>query len=218
MLLLIDKPKGITSHDVINVVRRVMNERRVGHAGTLDPNATGLLIVAVGREDTKKLGDLTKNTNKTYIAEITLGEQRDTDDIEGEVLKTDKNLKEISFDEINEALKTFLGEQEQIPPIYSAIKLNGKKAYELARKGTSFELKPRRITVFNANVVSYLFPVLSVEFEVSSGTYIRSLARDLGVKLGTFAFLSELRRTRIGEYTVEKAISLETLQKKSNIL
>ena len=127
MLLLIDKPKGITSHDVVDVVRRKTGERRVGHAGTLDPMATGLLIVGVGREFTKKLGDLTKNTRKTYEAQITLGQRRTTDDAEGEILQDLEIQNHPEKEKIIEVVKDFEGEQKQIPPQYSAIKLHGKK-------------------------------------------------------------------------------------------
>ncbi len=204
MILLIDKPKGITSHDVVNIVRRKTGERRVGHAGTLDPNATGLLIVAVGREDTKKLGDLTKNTSKEYLAEITLGEERDTDDPEGKVVvKNDQIIPTES--EISKVLAEFNGKIEQIPPSYSAIKINGKKSYDLARSGKSFKLKTREVTIYSISDVQYSYPILKCRLLVSSGTYIRSIARDLGKKLGTGGYLSNLRRTKIGQYKVEDA-------------
>lgn len=212
MLLLIDKPKGITSHDVVDRVRRVYGERRVGHAGTLDPNATGLLIVAVGRDDTKKLGNLTTGTTKKYIGEITLGSTTDTDDSEGKVLEN-RDVRELSEVELQKILDTFLGTQSQIPPIYSAIKKNGQKAYELARKGISLEMEPRTVTIYSLKLMSYNSPVLVVECEVSAGTYIRSLARDIGEKLRTGAHLSNLRRTQIGEYSVSDAVTLDNLRK-----
>lgn len=210
-LLLIDKPKGLTSHDVVDLVRRASGEKRVGHAGTLDPNATGLLIVGVGREETKKLSELTKSTKKTYLAEIFLGEERDTDDSEGRI--TSKNEDKIpTSDEVNKVVMSFLGEQEQIPPSFSAVKLQGKKAYELARKGKVVEIKPRKITVYKAKLLDYKYPILKLEFEVSPGTYIRSLARDMGCKLGTFGYLKELRRTKIGKFSLRDAISLEEIK------
>lgn len=212
MLLLIDKPKGITSHDVVDRVRRVFGERRVGHAGTLDPNATGLLIVAVGREDTKKLGNLTTGTSKTYIGEVTLGTITDTDDSEGKVIE-EKDVRSISETEIQKILDSFLGTQDQIPPIYSAIKKNGKKAYESARAGIQIEMEPRKVTIFSLKLISFDSTILVVECEVSAGTYIRSLARDIGVKLGTGAHLSNLRRTKIGEYDVKNAVILDDLRK-----
>lgn len=211
MLLLIDKPKGFTSHDVVSKVRKITNERRVGHGGTLDPNATGLLIVGVGREDTKKLGVITTKTNKTYLATIVLGESRETDDVEGAITAQDSDLKEISEALITKALKSMEGEQSQVPPIYSAIRIDGVKAYEHARQGTQIEMKPRQINVFKAECVEYKFPEVIVRFEVSSGTYIRSLARDLGKKLGTCAYLKDLRREKVGEYDVSDAETLEEL-------
>ncbi len=212
MLLLIDKPKGITSHDVVGRVRRIFNERRVGHAGTLDPNATGLLIVAVGRETTKTLGLITTNTTKTYIGEIKLGTKTDTDDSEGKVIE-EKDVRSMSEKEVLTILDTFLGKQSQIPPIYSAIKKNGKKAYEQARRGIQIEMEPRDITVYSLKLLSFDSPILTVECEVSAGTYIRALARDIGEKLGTGAHLSNLRRTKIGDYSIENAVKLEELRK-----
>lgn len=213
MFLLIDKPKGMTSHDVVNRVRKITGERRVGHAGTLDPNATGLLVVGVGRESTKLLSEISKNKNKTYEAEIFLGEERTTDDVEGEVTnKSDEKIKP-EIDEISSVLKTFEGEQEQIPPIYSAIKLKGKKAYELARKGEAPEMEPRKVNIYSIKLLEYNYPILKIVCDVSSGTYIRSIARDIGRKLKTFGYLKELRRTNIGEFSVDKAQDLQQLQK-----
>lgn len=212
MLLLIDKPIGITSHDVVDYVRAVFQEKRVGHAGTLDPNASGLLIVAVGREDTKKLGQLTTGTTKSYIGEITLGTKTTTDDSEGDIVE-EKDVRALSEIELQKILDSFLGGQSQIPPIYSAIKKNGVKAYDSARAGIQIEMEPREITIFSIKLLNFDSKKLVVECEVSAGTYIRSLARDIGEKLGTGAHLSALRRTKIGEYTVADATALEDLRK-----
>lgn len=211
MLLLIDKPIGLTSHDVVDYVRAVFQEKRVGHAGTLDPNASGLLIVAVGREDTKKLGHLTTGTTKSYIGEITLGTKTSTDDSEGSVLE-EKDVRAISETELQKILDSFLGKQPQIPPIYSAIKKNGVKAYDSARRGIQIEMEPRDITVYSITLLSFESPKLIIACEVSAGTYIRALARDIGEKLGTNAHLSALRRTKIGEYTIKDATALEDLR------
>lgn len=211
-LLLLNKPKGITSHDVVYKARKATGVKKVGHGGTLDPNASGLLIVGVGREATKKLGEITKNTNKSYRAEITVGEERDTDDIEGQVTRK-KDIDHLSDEKITEALNSFLGKQKQKPPIYSAIKKGGRKAYELARKGKKVELGERDIEVFEAKLISYNHPLISVDFKVSSGTYIRALARDIGRALGGAAYLSNLVRTQIGEYDLKDAISLDELEK-----
>lgn len=211
-LILVNKPKGMTSHDVVCAVRRATGVRKVGHAGTLDPNATGLLIVGVGREATKKLGDLTKNTTKTYEAEIMLGATSDTDDSEGKIL-SNKVTKRLSDKDIKNTLEKFVGEQEQIPPQYSAIKLKGKKAYELARKGKIVALESRKVTIYSIELLDYKYPVVKIKCEVSSGTYIRALARDIGEKLETGAYLKNLKRTKVGKYDLKDAINIEDLNK-----
>jgi tRNA pseudouridine55 synthase len=211
MFLLVDKPKGITSHDVIYKLRKLTGTKRIGHAGTLDPNATGLLIVGIGRASTKLLGDLTKNTKKGYEATIFLGEERDTDDAEGKVTKKYEITDPPSKEKILAALVNFTGKSSQIPPAHSAIKIKGKKAYELARKGRVVNLKPREITVYKAHLLDYTFPTLKVFFEVGSGTYIRALARDIGRGLKVGGFLKDLRRVSIDKYKVEAAHKLEGL-------
>lgn len=213
MFILIDKPKGITSHDVIDSVRKITGEERVGHAGTLDPNATGLLIVGVGRESTRDLGTVLKN-KKTYLAEIILGEERDTDDVEGEVIVTNsKSQDKISKEKIVKILKGFVGEQIQTPPSYSAIRIKGKKSYELARKGIKVELSPRKVLIYSIKLQKYKYPKLQIETEVSSGTYIRALARDIGRKLGYGAYINNLRRIRIENFKIEDSVSLERLNR-----
>lgn len=202
----------MTSHDVIDAVRKITGERRVGHAGTLDPNATGLLIVAVGRDETRKLGDLSRNTDKTYEAEVYLGEERDTDDSEGQVVKKADIGKTITLNLIKQTLKKFSGEQSQVPPAYSAIKIKGKKAYQLARKNINPKLEPRKIAIHSIKLVEFDYPFLKIVCRVSSGTYIRALARDIGRALGTFGYLKELRRTKIGKFSVDKAVSLQQLR------
>ncbi len=223
MFLLIDKPKGITSHDVIDEVRRITGERKVGHAGTLDPNATGLLIVGVGRKSTKKLGDITTNTDKVYEAEVFLGEERDTDDTEGVVISRVKGVLPPGEGEIRTLLKTFVGKQKQIPPAYSAIKIKGKKAYEIARKSRSLParalalagLSPRRIEIHSIKLNNYKYPILRMKVKVSSGTYIRAIARDIGRKLGCGAYLKNLNRTEIGDYKLINAVKLDYLTKEN---
>lgn len=214
MFLLVDKPKGITSHDVIDKVRKITGIRRTGHAGTLDPNATGLLIVGVGRESTKELWTKFGKLDKTYVAEITLGEEREGDDITGKFLISKSevlNKSQFTKSQISRILKGFIGEQMQIPPIYSAIKVKGQPAYKLARKGGEVELKPRKITIYSIKLLDYKYPVMKIETRVSSGTYVRSLARDIGQKLGCGAFLSELRRVKIGKYKLDDSVTLEQL-------
>lgn len=210
MFLLIDKPKGMTSHDVVDRIRRITSIRKVGHAGTLDPNATGLLIVAVGRESTKKLGSLTTETTKEYLSEIVLGETRDTDDSEGKITSTTSKVKPTKI-EVTKTLSSFLGKQDQLPPTYSAIKLQGKKAYEIARKGEVPLLKSRQVVIHLIELLNYTYPVINVRTKVSSGTYIRSLARDIGEKLGTGAYVANIRRTAIGRIRIDKATPLEAI-------
>ncbi len=211
MFILVDKPKGLTSHDVIDEVRKITVERRVGHAGTLDPNATGLLIVGVGKKATKKLGNIAKETRKTYQAEIFLGEERDTDDSEGVVISKAKGILSPTETEVRLMLVTFLGKQRQTPPVYSAVKIKGKKAYELARKGKKVSLKSRKVVIYSVKLLSYKYPTLVIKVSVSSGTYIRALARDIGKRLGCGAYLKNLRRLAIGKYKVEDAVALKTL-------
>lgn len=216
MFLLIDKPKGITSHDVVGMLRKITGERRIGHAGTLDPNATGLLIVGVGRESTRELWIKFGKLDKTYEAEITLGEERETDDVTGISKIKNQMSKSFTKKRIEEVLKGFIGEQMQMPPDYSAIKIKGKKAYEIARKGGTPSLSSRVVTIYSIKLNKFESPVIDVSVKVSSGTYVRALARDIGRKLGCGAYLSNLRRTKIGEYDVDKGVTLGNL-KSSNI-
>jgi tRNA pseudouridine55 synthase len=214
MIILVDKPKGITSHDVVDAVRKISGERRVGHAGTLDPNATGLLVVGVGRDFTRKLGSISKNTKKTYNAEICLGEERDTDDVLGKIRNPKSEIQnnfQISKSKLNKTLKYFVGKQEQVPPEYSAVKVKGRKAYEIARRGKSLRLSARKIEIFSIKLISYEYPLLKISTEVSSGTYVRALARDLGRKLGCGAYLKNLRRMKIGKYNIGDAVQLKNL-------
>lgn len=211
MFLYIDKPKGMTSHDVVDRVRKVTCEKRVGHAGTLDPNATGLLIIGVGRESTKKLDTFLKK-DKEYEAEIILGEERNTDDIEGRVINKDELGKRPEACEIESVIKNFIGKIEQIPPTFSAIKIDGKSAYKKARKGEEVNYKKREVNIYSIKIINYDFPTLNILCEVGSGTYIRSLARDIGHKLGTYAYLGNLRRTKIGSISVKKAKLLDDLE------
>ena len=208
MLLLVDKPQGVSSHDVVDKVRELTGEKRVGHAGTLDPNATGLLIVGVGRESTRKLGDLSKNTKKIYEAEIFLGEERDTDDIEGKITSTNEQVSSPTQKRVKQILNMFLGETDQVPPAFSAIKKGGRKAYDLSRRGQKVELESRKVTIYSIELLEYKYPILKIRCEVSSGTYIRSLARDIGRQLAVGAYLKNLRRTKIGKFSVKEAISL----------
>lgn len=207
--LLIDKPASWTSFDVVAKLRRTTGERTIGHAGTLDPFATGLLIVAVGRPATKQLDTFLKQ-DKTYQTTFTLGATSTTQDPEGELTPTGKPLP--TLPEIEHAIAThFLGAIEQIPPMHSAIKIGGKKLYELARQGKEVERAPRRVTIHDFSIHSYNPPLLEASITVSSGTYIRAIARDLGEILGCGAYCSALRRTRIGMFSVEHAHTMTAL-------
>jgi len=208
MFLLVDKPVGLTSHQVVEKIRRITGEKRVGHSGTLDPLASGLLIVALGRESTRRLEYFLK-LDKVYEAEIFLGEERATDDSAGEILKINK--RKPTLREIEKTLRSFQGENQQIPPSYSAIKIKGKKAYDLARKGIKLELKPRKVFFYSLKLISYDYPLVKLVCRVSAGTYIRALARDLGHLLGTGAYLKSLKRLSIGDFSLDMAVPLDKL-------
>lgn len=209
--LFIDKPKNLTSFDVVARVRKITGVRRVGHAGTLDPLATGLLIVGVG--EATKLLEYLVGLDKEYVTIIQLGGISDTYDAMGDIEYVECPC-EPSKALVNNILqKEFIGEMEQVPPMYSAIKVKGKKAYELARKGIREELKPRLITIYNIRTIRYEWPELEILVHCSSGTYIRSLAFDVGQKLGCGGFVQELRRIKVGDFDVKNAATLETLEK-----
>lgn len=205
--MLVDKPAGWTSQDVVAYLKKKHGWGKAGHAGTLDPMATGLLIILIDKE-TKTFGEYQK-MEKEYVAEIELGYETTTGDKEGE-LKVDSgkwkvNFKKINKEDIEEILKQMEGEQMQTPPSYSAVKVGGVPAYKLARRGVTPDLKPKKIVVFKTELIELIMESgkLKVRFVVSSGTYIRSLAEDLGRKLGTGATLVGLRRTRIGDFRIE---------------
>ncbi len=198
------KPRGITSHDVVEKVRKITGEKRVGHGGTLDPFASGVLVIGVGREYTKQLGNILKGTEKVYRATIRLGATSTTDDPEGEIIEV-RHPNIPTQEKVTNVLEDFEGEIEQLPPAFSAIKIKGKKAYELARKGIMPFLKPRKVIIKRIELLHYRWPFLDIEVVVSSGTYIRSLARDIGQKLGVGGYVIKLERTRVGAYTIQKA-------------
>ncbi|HEX7354941.1 MAG TPA: tRNA pseudouridine(55) synthase TruB [Mycobacteriales bacterium] len=207
-LLVVDKPAGWTSHDVVARVRRLAATRRVGHGGTLDPMATGVLVVGLGRA-TKLLGHLAAH-DKDYVAHITVGVTTTTDDAEGEVVaRTDAAWTEGG---VRAAMAGLTGKISQVPPAYSAIKVAGRRAYARARAGEDVALVPRMVTVSRFDLLAVDGPVLHAEVTCSSGTYVRALARDLGAALGTGAHLSGLRRTRVGAYGLDQAHPLTALE------
>ena len=218
-VLLIDKPAGWTSFDVVAKLRGVIRasyisrgkkptkrQLTIGHTGTLDPFATGLIVILLG--DACSMADEFLKLDKVYEAEIKLGESSSTGDPEGEI--TEKSDYTPSFDEVNETCKKFVGKIEQTPPVFSAIKVGGRRAYEMARKGQAVEMPKRTVTVFSLEIIAYEYPVLRVRAHVSSGTYIRTLASDIGNVLGTGAYCKALRRTSIGKnYDIGDALSVE---------
>ena len=208
-IFLIDKPAGMTSHDVVDFLRRVTGEKRIGHAGTLDPLATGLMIVAVGREYTKQLDRFLK-LDKTYIATATLGANSTTYDSEGGLKEISKEVPEKKT--IEKLVVEMVGKQTQMPPIFSAKKIKGKKAYELARAGKEVNLEPKNIEIYEARLIKYEYPEVVFEVKVSSGTYIRTLVHELGEDLGVGAYMTSLTRTRVGEYTFADAVELKEKQ------
>ncbi len=207
-VLLIDKPVGISSFDCVRELRRVTGERKIGHAGTLDPLASGLMIMLFGAA-TKRAAEFSK-LDKTYVAEITLGETSTTDDNEGE--KTAVSTAQPTKKEIEQALYSFVGRITQTPPQFSAIKVGGRRAYKSARAGQDVTIEPREVTIHSAKLLGYIYPKVRFVVRVSSGTYIRSLARDLGEKLSAGAYLSGLVRTSIGDIKLESAAALSAIQ------
>lgn len=211
-ILLIDKPAGWTSHDVVAKIRGIIKagtgqKPKIGHTGTLDPMATGLLVLVVGGY-TKRAGEFSK-LDKTYKAELTLGAVSTTADGEGKITK--KSAHQPGREQVEEVLNTFVGKIRQVPPAFSAIKIDGQRAYKMARKGQAVKLEPREVTIYEITDVKYDYPLLKFTTKVSSGTYIRSLAEDIGETLGTGAYLSALRRTQVGELSVSSALGVEEL-------
>jgi tRNA pseudouridine55 synthase len=218
-LVIVDKPGGMTSHDVVARVRRLAGTKKVGHAGTLDPMATGVLVVGVEKA-TRLLGYLAL-TEKEYLATIRLGQSTNTDDAEGEITGT-APVADVSAETLNKAVAGLVGEIQQVPPAVSAIKVGGQRAYKLTRAGAAPELAARPVTVYEFAVTAIRRDgdLLDVDATVrcSSGTYIRALARDLGAALGTGGHLTRLRRTRVGAYGVEHARTLEQLADRFEVL
>jgi tRNA pseudouridine55 synthase len=207
-IILIDKPTNMTSFGVVARVRRQLSEIagkkvKVGHTGTLDPFATGLMIIVVG-EACKRAGEFSK-LDKTYEATIRLGVKSTTGDPEGEL--TEESTRVPTQDEVVAALAKFTGEITQVPPSFSAIKVNGQRAYKLARRGEQVNIPSRKITIYFLELLSYTYPEIKIRTHVSSGTYIRTLAEDIGVALGVGAYCSKLRRTVVGEYSVNNEVA-----------
>jgi len=209
--LIVDKPTGWTSHDVVAKCRNLLGIRKIGHLGTLDPLATGVLVLAVGREATKKVQEYMK-LEKEYVVEMELGKTSDTYDSEGKVVVSPSDYPAITPDQVEIELASFWGVTMQTPPAFSAKKIGGKRAYKLAREGKEVKLAAREVTMHGRDL-EIDFPFLRFTVTVSSGTYIRSLVHDLGKKLGSGAIMTGLRRTRVGDFKLEDAITIEALMK-----
>lgn len=205
-LLLIDKPYRWTSFDVVNKLRYVLKIKKIGHAGTLDPLATGLLIICVGRM-TKRIDEY-MGLEKEYTGTFIVGQTTPSHDLETEVSEP-KDISLISRELIVEASRNFVGEISQLPPMHSAIRVGGKRAYSFARKGNDVELKPRTVNVHEFEITDVRLPEVDFRIVCSKGTYIRSIVRDMGTTLGVGAYLSALRRTRIGTFSIEDAVAVE---------
>lgn len=216
-IIIINKPRGFTSQDVVSKTKKILNVKKAGHTGTLDPLATGVLPVLLGNYT--KLSKYLIEHNKTYIAKIKLGEKTVTGDQEGEVIET-KTVKEerLSKETIDDVLKTFLGKQIQTPPIYSAIKVDGKKLYEYARQGIDVRIEPREIEIYKLELLNINFEEKEIEISVScsKGTYIRVLCEDIAKKLDTVGHMSYLNRIVVNKFTIKNAIDFETLEKNKN--
>ncbi len=207
----INKPIGITSHDVVYKLRKILGIKKIGHTGTLDPDATGVLPMCIGKGT--KLAELLTASDKQYLAEMTLGAITDTQDKSGNILESFEV--NVSEDSIKKAVQSFIGEIEQIPPMYSAIKIDGKKLYELAREGKTVERKPRKVLIKNIEIQNIDLDKNTVTMLVdcSKGTYIRTLCEDIGKSLGSGGYMSSLMRTRSGRFDIKDSYSLEEVEK-----
>ncbi len=218
-ILIIDKPEGLTSHDVVSRLRRILKTKKIGHTGTLDPFATGVLVMLVGKAT--RLAQFLDKDEKSYEAIVRFGFETDTGDRTGELRITNYELRFLEVDEIEKVLPEFTGEIEQIPPMYSAKKVKGKKLYELARQGIESERKPVNVKISKLKIAGYGLPKneysqtqdIGLLVTCSAGTYIRTLAEDIGRKVGVPCHLTELRRMKAGQFGIEKAVTLEELEK-----
>ncbi len=211
MIVGVYKEKGKTSREVVNEIKAIVGNKKIGHGGTLDPLAEGVLIIGIGRESTKKLHQ-EDFTEKEYIATIKLGQYSTTDDEEGDKF-TKENTKKPSIEDINSAIKSFIGDIFQTPPVFSAVKINGKEAYKWARKGVCIKMKERLVQIKSINILSYKYPFIKIKVITGRGVYIRSLARDIGKKLNTGGYLYDLLRTKVGEFTIKDCVSIDFFRK-----
>ena len=213
-IILIDKPKEYTSHDVVSIIKRISKEK-VGHTGTLDPNATGVLPLLIGKAT--GISKYLINHDKTYIATLKLGFKTDTADIEGNIIE-EKEVPELSEEVVIKSLNSMIGKQIQVPPMYSAIKVNGKKLYEYARQGKTVEIKGRDIEIYNMKLLELKEAEVIFEISCSKGTYIRTVCENVSEKLGTVGYMKELRRIKVGEFNIKDSIGIEEVKNNENLL
>lgn len=214
-IIIINKPIGFTSQDVVSKVKKILNIKKAGHTGTLDPMATGVLPVLLG--NATKVSKYLIEHDKKYVATIKLGEKRNTGDSEGKIVET-SDIKVQSLSQINDVLKSFLGKIKQIPPIYSAIKINGKKLYEYAREGIEVDVPEREIEIYEIELIDFNIEKQEIKFSTkcSKGTYIRTLCEDIAEKLGTVGYMSSLERVQVDKFYINDAIDFETLELNRN--
>lgn len=209
-IIVINKPKNCTSHDVVRKAKKILNEK-VGHTGTLDPNATGVLPLLVGKGT--QISKYLINHDKTYEAVLKLGEKKDTADSEGQVIETrEVQPSNLDKENVEKVLKSLIGKQQQIPPIYSAIKVNGKKLYEYARNGQNVEIEPRAIEIYNLELIKIENQEITYKVHCSKGTYIRTLCEQIAEKLEAVGYMKELKRTQVGEFKIENSTTIEELE------
>ena len=210
-ILNVYKEKGYTSHDVVAKLRGIVGQKKIGHTGTLDPDAEGVLPVCLGRAT--KVCDMLTEKNKTYEAVLLLGKETDTQDISGTVLRVGET-EGLTQEQVKDCVMSFVGEYDQIPPMYSALKVNGKKLYELAREGKTIERKSRKVEIKEIRILEMALPRVRMEVSCSKGTYIRTLCHDIGEKLGCFGCMESLLRTKVSRFELKSSLKLSEIQKK----
>jgi tRNA pseudouridine55 synthase len=208
-ILLVDKPQGITSHDVVSKIRRVFHIKKVGHAGTLDPMATGLLLILIGKAT--KASQYLMSMDKEYVGTVKLGVLTDSQDADGEITE-ERPVPALTEAQVKAEMKTFIGDQYQTPPMFSAKKINGQKLYKLARQGKTVEREPRVIHISRFELMNFALPEFGFIVGTSKGAYVRTIAHDLGERLGCGGHLNKLRRTAVGQFRIEKASTIEELE------
>lgn len=215
-ILLINKPKDYTSHDIVAIVKKIKKEK-VGHTGTLDPNATGVLPLLIGKAT--RISKYLINHDKTYIATLKLGIKTDTADAEGKII-SEKEVKDLNIEKVKKVLEEIIGKHEQIPPMYSAIKIKGKKLYEYARMGKSVAVEPRKIEIYNTKLLDFDKKENEIVFKIecSKGTYIRTVCEEIAEKLDTVGFMKELERIKVGKFSIDQTVGIEDIRKNEDII